>query len=170
MCHIHGPVTTDSLAEIEGATQYLVTTGKIYSIPTKSDDIDPDVLVNGTTPVRLKVLQARTVVKKRGYAVVMRFWRSISDNIRECLQPRYYEQLYEPVFTYKRVRPRSYINNLNTKWVILDKLQIEEMTPNCRRGWDTDKPFTTCLHRLDREQVALLKDNITISDANKNIS
>ena len=53
------------LAEIEGATQYLATAGETYVIPTKPDDIDPDVLVNGTAHTIVKVLQARMVVKKR---------------------------------------------------------------------------------------------------------
>ena len=77
------------LAEIERATQYLDTTGETYVIPTKLNDIDPDVLVNRTTQVRVTVLQARTIVKKRDCAVVLGFRKGGSDNIRECLQLRY---------------------------------------------------------------------------------
>ena len=70
------------LAEIEGDTQYLpITTGEIYVIPTKPDDINPEILVNGTTQVRVKVLQERTIVKKRDWAVVLGFWKGASNNI-----------------------------------------------------------------------------------------
>ena len=61
------------LTEIGGAPQYLTTTGEIYVIPTKPDNIDPEILVNGTTQVKVKVLQARTIVKKRDWAVVKGF-------------------------------------------------------------------------------------------------
>ena len=53
--------------------QYLVTVGENYIIPTKPDDIDPDVLINGTTQVKAKVLQVQTIVKKRVWAVVLGF-------------------------------------------------------------------------------------------------
>ena len=75
--------------------------------------------------------------------------------------------MYKPVFKYKRVTPRSYTTRLETKWVILDKLQIDEMTSNYKRGCETDKYFTMFLFCLDREHAALLKDNIIILNANK---
>jgi len=155
------------LAEIEGTAQYLATTGNNYVTPTQPADIDPEILINGTTQVRVKVLQERTIVSKRDWAVVKGFRKGVCDNMRECLQARYYEQLYEPVFKYKRLTPRDYISHLESKWVILDELQIEEMTKNYKRGWETDEHFTTFAYRLDREQAALLKDSIIISDADK---
>ena len=87
--------------------------------------------------------------------------------MRKCLLARYYEQLYEPVFKYKRLIPRDYISDLESNWVILDELQIDEMTKNYKRGWETDEHFTRFSYRLDRQQAALLKDGIIISDADK---
>ena len=69
------------------------------------DNIDPEILVDGTTQVRVKVLQERTIVAKRDWAVVKGFRRGVSDNMRECLQARYYKQLYESVL--KRLTPRD---------------------------------------------------------------
>ena len=57
------------------------------------------------------------------------------------------------------------MTHLEPKWGILDELQINEMTSNYKRGWETDEHFTTFSYWLDREQTALLKDNIIISDA-----
>ena len=59
--------------EIEGAPQYLTTTGESYVIPTKPDSIDPEILVNETTQIRVKVLQESTIVKKRDWAMVKGF-------------------------------------------------------------------------------------------------
>ena len=61
------------LAEIEGAAQYLTTTGETYVIPTKPNDIVPEILVNGTTQVRVKVLHERSNVNKRDWAVMKGF-------------------------------------------------------------------------------------------------
>ena len=72
-------------AEIEGATQYLTTTGNTCAIATKPDDIDPDIIVNRTTHARVKVLQARTIVKKRDLAVVLGFRKGVSNIFWECL-------------------------------------------------------------------------------------
>ena len=83
------------------------------------------------------------------------------------MQPRYFEQLYELVSKYKRITPRSYLTHLESKWVILDELQINEMTYNYKRGWETDEHFATFSFCLDREQTALLKDNLDILDADK---
>ena len=79
-------VDYELLAEIEGTTQYLTTRGKNYVTPTQPDDIDPEILVNGTTQVRVKVLQERTIVAKRYWVVVKGFRRGVSNNTRECLQ------------------------------------------------------------------------------------
>ena len=61
------------LAVIEGTAQYLTTTANNYVTPTQPDDIDPEILVNGITQVRVKVLQERTIVAKRDWAVVKEF-------------------------------------------------------------------------------------------------
>ena len=88
-------------------------------------------------------------------------------NIRECLQARYYAELYAPVFKYKRLTPRSYITHLKSKWVILDELQIDKMATNYKQGWETDEHVTTFSYLLDHEQTKLLKDGIVISDTDK---
>ena len=106
------------LVEIEKTIQYLATTGETHIIPTKLDNIDPDVLVNGTTQTWVSVLQARMIDKKRNRAVVSGFRKGVSNNFRECLQPRYYEQLYEPVLKYKRIMLRGNVTPFESKWVM----------------------------------------------------
>ena len=98
----------------------------------------------------------------------MGFRKGVIYNFREYLQPRYHEQLYKPVFKYKRITPRAYITHLKAKWVILNGLQTDKMTSNYTRGCETDEHFTTFLFCLDHEQTALLKDNIIISNTDKN--
>ena len=51
----------------------------------KPDDIDPEVLVNGTPQIQARVPQIYTTVKKQDYAVVMGFMRGVSNNIQDNL-------------------------------------------------------------------------------------
>ena len=61
------------LAKIKGTTQYITTPGEIYVLSSKSDNTDPKILVNGTTQIRVKVLQEHIFVTKRDWAVVKGF-------------------------------------------------------------------------------------------------
>ena len=54
---------------------------EIITLAQRSQTIYPEMLVNGTTQLAVKVLQTKTVVKKRNYVVVMRFRRGVSYNI-----------------------------------------------------------------------------------------
>ena len=66
-------------------------------------DIDPGVLVNGTTHIQTPVPQAHTVFKNQDYTTVMGFIRGVGNNITETLQPRYYKQLYKCIFKISRI-------------------------------------------------------------------
>jgi hypothetical protein len=155
------------LAEIQGEDKYQNNTGFEYVSPTRPPDLDPRILLPNQNQTQIKILQSESVILKRDYAVVQGFRRGIGENIRDCLETRYYEQLYENVFKYKRILPRAYLAHLEAKWVILDELQIEDMVKKYKRGWSQDEHFTTFAHRLDREQKKLSDDNIVVSDADK---
>ena len=88
----------------------------------KPGNIDPNILANETTQVRVNILQVQTIVKKRNWAVILGFWRGVSNKIRECLWSRNHKQLYTQVFKHKRLTLWSYTTYLKTKRVILDKL------------------------------------------------
>jgi hypothetical protein len=155
------------LAEIQGEDKYRNNTGFEYVSPTRPPDLDPRILLPNQNQTQIKILQSESVILKRDYAVVQGFRRGIGENIRDCLETRYYEQLYEDVFKYKRIQPRHYLAHLESKWVILDELQIEEMIKKYKRGWSADEHFTTFANRLNREQKKLRDDNIVVSDADK---
>jgi hypothetical protein len=155
------------LAEIQGEDKYLANTGFEYVSPTRPPDLDPRILLPNQLQTQIKILQSESVILKRDYAVVKGFRRGIGENIRDCLECRYYEQLYEDVFKYKRIQPRDYLAHLEAKWVILDELQIKEMIKKYKRGWSMDEHFTTFADRLNREQKKLSDDNIVVSDADK---
>ena len=154
------------LAKISVTAKYLYT-GHNYVAPTQPPDMDPDMLIPSKTQIQIKIMQSATIVANRNYAVVSGFRRGVCDNFRDALEPRYYEQMYEDIFKYKRVLPRRYIEHLELKWVILDEVQIEKMIGNYKRGWSQEEHFTTFAKRLSREQKKLKSDNIIISDADK---
>ena len=155
------------LSKIHGAAKYLLNTGHNYVAPTQPPDMDPDMLIPGKTQIQIKIMQSATIVAKRNYAGVLGFKRGVSENFRDALEPQYYKQMYEDIFKYKCVLPRRYIEHLELKWVILDKIQVEKMVTNYKRGWSSDKHFTTFTKRLSREQKKLQEDSIIISNADK---
>ena len=114
--------------------------------------MDPDMLIPGKTQIQIKIMQSVTIVSKHNYTVLMGFRTGVSENIHDALELQYYEQMYEDIFKYKCVLPRRYIKHLELKWVILDKVQIEKMIGNYKRGWSPEEHFTTFAKRLSREQ------------------
>ena len=73
----------------------------------------------------------------------------------------------EDIFKYKCVLPHHYIKHVEHKWVIVDKMQIEEMISNYKRGWSLGEHFTTFAKRLLREQKKPKEESIIISDTDK---
>ena len=90
--------------------------------------------------------------------------------MRNALCSKYYEQLKEDTFKYKRIKPRQYLTELETKWVFLDERQRKTLIDNFERGWEENEHISAFATRLDDEQAKLLADGITISDENKKIT
>ena len=87
--------------------------------------------------------------------------------MRNVLCSKYYKQLKEDTFKYKRIKPRQYLTELETKWVFLDKRQRKTLIDNFERDWEENEHITAFATYLDDEQAKVLADGITISDDNK---
>jgi hypothetical protein len=153
------------LALIDGAERYLARTGLVYVEPTKPTPQHPTINVG--TAALIKQKEAENDLWKRDYAVVLGFIRGCGENMRNALCSKYYEQLREETFKYKRIKPRQYITELETKWVFLDERQRKVLIDNFERGWEEDQHISAFATRLDDEQAKLLADGITISEENK---
>ena len=83
------------------------------------------------------------------------------------MEPRYWKQLEQTTFKWKRTTPRNYIDHLQNKWVKLDPPTIEAETNKYKRGWADDEHITLFNRRLNLEQAKLMTGKIIITDAMK---
>ena len=110
------------LAEIIGATRMNKLTNVTYVLPVKPPAVDPDVEAGNLTEKKALTAKALHEVKLVNYAIVEGFRQGFGENFRETFDAKYWEQLKEDVFKYKRITPRQYIEHLETKWVKQDPI------------------------------------------------
>jgi hypothetical protein len=154
------------LAVIEGAAKYLARTGENYIEPVRPGAQHPNIL--GGTAAQIRAMDAENDGWRRDYAIFSGFCRGCGHNVRDALDSKYYEQLREETFLYKRVRPKQYIDELKSKWVFLDEVQAEALITNYKRGWEEGEHIAAFAKRLNREQDKLDADGIIISTVDKN--
>ena len=97
------------------------------------------------------------------------FREGFGENYRKAFDPKYYEQLWEETFKYKRVLPITYITHLETRHVLLDTMVIARLRKEALRGWEAEEHITSFGTRLDRQQrkLATFSPPIHISDEDK---
>ena len=72
------------------------------------------------TQVNSRIATIENDQAKADYAVVEGFCSGFGKYFRNAFDKKYYEQLWEETFQYRRVTPRSYIVHLETRWVKMD--------------------------------------------------
>ena len=152
------------LAEIEGAAQYLTTSGGEIYVPQVKPMYADARLVGTQTAADVRTWTSENDEKKRNWAASEGFRKAFGENWRDCLPPRYWEQLEEAVFVWKNISPRQYVEHLQDVWITLDEPTIEKERDNYKRGWSDDKHITLFRRLLDLEQVTLMTGKIVISN------
>ena len=118
------------LAVIQGAEKYLVTSGKNYVQPDRPENQHPYICVTisrAPTHQQVKNLEAKNENWKRDYAVYSGFCKGCKENMMKALDTQNYEQQSQRTFKYSKLLPRDFITYLKTKWVFLDKMQIQQL-------------------------------------------
>ena len=80
---------------------------------------------------------------------------------------KYWEQLKEDVFKYKRITLRQYIEHLEKRWVKQDPIVIDKLKTSFFRGWDPENEHLVSFKvRLAHEKKTYSKYGpaITIPD------
>ena len=85
------------------------------------------------TQAAIRVAQAMNDTAKVDYAVLEGFRKGFGENFRKALDKKYYEQLWEKTFKYKRVLPITYITHLETRHVVMDTLVIKRLRAKALR-------------------------------------
>ena len=99
------------LGVIMGAVKYQSETGLNMIDPTKPPNTYAGIAA-ASTAHNTRVLTAENDLLKHDWAKVTGFLTGAGENLRDALDPKYYDQLSEPSFRYKRIHPRHYFVHL----------------------------------------------------------
>ena len=117
------------LATIVGLAQYTTEAGFNYVNPAQPPNIHLSNIACGTA-LHIHTWEADNDLQRRNYAVFGGFKIGICRNLRDALDLRYYEQVRETTFGYKRRTFRHYIEHLEEYWCMLNCKTIESLKQN----------------------------------------
>jgi hypothetical protein len=95
------------------------------------------------------------------------FLRGIVDNLRDALDEQYYSQLKHHLTAYRNVNPFQTLEHLNDRWCPLNVKAKKALKDTYYTKWDGEEHLTTFGKRLDDEQKALVRSDVTITDEDK---
>ena len=93
------------LGVIMGAVKYHSETGLNMIDPTKPPNTHAGIAA-ASTAHNTRVLTEGNDLLKHDWAKVTGFLTRTGEILRDALDPRYYDQLSEPIFRHKRIHPR----------------------------------------------------------------
>ena len=159
------------LAVIQGAEKYLEEMGLDYVQPVQPQHQHPELFVTVLrvpTQQQVKNFKAQNENWKRDYAVYSGFCKGVRENMMKALDARYYEQLSHQRYKYRDVLPQDFIEHLETKWVFLDKIHVQQLKDEYYKKWSADEHISAFARRLNEDQEKLASDGVTISNVDKN--
>ncbi len=83
------------------------------------------------------------------------------------LDEQYYSQLRNRLTAYRNVTPFQILEHLNDRWCSLDVRAKKALKDAYYTKWDGDEHLTTFGKRLDDDQRALVRSDVTIADKDK---
>ena len=155
------------LAEIMGRDKYYAKTGKWYTPPVRPPVVHPDVSAGILTDKQARIATLNHNQLKLDYAVLEGFRTGFGIIYRNAFDKKYFEQLYEETFKYKRILPRQFIAHLESRWVKQDTMVIKRLRALYFRGWEEEEHLTSYRTRLLREKTlyATYDPPVIITDA-----
>ena len=156
--------------KVMGAHKYHAKTGKNYVPPVRPLVYDPRIIIGGgVNQAQIRVTQAMNDTAKVDCAVIESFSEGFDENFRKAIDLKYYEQLWEETFKYKRVLPITYTTHLETRHAIMDILVIKQLKKEALRELREEEHILSFATRLTREQrrLATLSLHITVTDEDK---
>ncbi len=95
------------------------------------------------------------------------FLQGIVDNLRDALDKQYYSRLKHCLTAYLNVTAFQILEHLTNRWCPLDIKAKKALKDVYYTKWDGDKHLTALGKRLDNDQHALVRYDVTIVDEDK---
>jgi len=139
------------LAEILGADEYYDLTGIDTSAPPgKPASYDPTI-TNATLTHERKRREEEWELVCTAWFISKGFLRGVADNLT----------------AYRNVTPFQILEHLNERWCPLNVQAKKVLKQQYYSEWDPDKHLTAFGKRLDDDQRALIRSDVTIADDDK---
>ncbi len=157
------------LGDILDVDEYYELTGiSTYVIPVEPAMYHPSI--NNATPThKRKCKEEDWDLIRTAWFIMKGFLQGIVDNLRDALDEQYYSQLKHCLTAYRNITPFQILENLNNRWCPLDVKAKKALKDAyyTKIKWDGDEHLTTSGKRLDDDQRALVRSNVTIADKDK---
>jgi hypothetical protein len=155
------------LGDILGADEYYELTNiDSYVIPNEPASYDP-AITNATLTHERKRREEEWDLIRTAWYIRKGFLRGIVDNLRDALDEQYYAQLKNRLTAYRNVTPFQILDHLNDRWCPLDVKAKKALKDAYYTKWDGDEHLTAFGKRLDDDQRALVRSDVTIADEDK---
>jgi|LakMenEpi03Aug12_release.lakeMendotaPanAssembly.Ray.scaffolds.fasta_scaffold47914_2 hypothetical protein len=156
------------LADIMGVDEYDDLTGiSTYVIPNEPESYDPNI-TNATPTHTRKRMEEEWELVRTSWFIRKGFLRGVVDNLRDALDEQFYSQLRHRLTAYRNITPYQILEHLNTRWCPLDVKAKKELKTAYYTKWEhTIEHLTAFGKRLDDDQRALVRSDVTIADDDK---
>jgi chromosome condensin MukBEF ATPase and DNA-binding subunit MukB len=156
-----------ALAEVMATAAYTTLTGQTWVNETLPAAFDSGITA-ATTAYNASKRSAEHEDKRYAFATLVGMRKGLTENIRDALEPQYYQQLKARTIGYKKVTVKQYIKHLDDQWCKLDTMAVVQMKNDYFQPWDQSQQHLTEFSRLLEEEQELLKDaGVTIHDEEK---
>ena len=159
------------IGELTSVAEFATITGQndpYVAPPDTEDQYDPAILATMSDAVR-KRREAAWSDKLISIATRTGTLRGLTENFRDAIDKRYYEDLEDKYTGYKNVTIRQFFNELDTVWLKKCLESDEETEEHYLRDvtFGQDHTVSKFAKDLDQEQVDVARDDIVITDAKK---
>lgn len=157
------------LAYVIGVDRYEALTGLEFEEPSRPTRTHPDIDDNTSLEERAD-LKAENDENLESWYTLQGALKGLTANLRDAIDPKYYQELKKPLLGYKKVTIREYIEHIKKEWCVLDTEETRRIKLNYFRGWNEEaeeEALAMFGKRLDDEQEELAEDNIIVTSADK---
>ncbi len=155
------------LGNILGVDEYTNLTGfDTYAILAEPALYDPTIN-NATLTHKRKRKEEDWDLIRTSWFIRKGFLCGIVDNLRDTLDEQYYLQLKHHLTAYRNVTPFQILEHLNDQWCPLAVKAKKALKDAYYTNWDGNKHLIAFGKRLDDEQKALVRSDVTITDKDK---
>ena len=157
------------LAYTKGVDRYKALTGLKFEEPSRLTRIHPDIDDDTSLEERAD-LKAEKDENLEAWYALQGALKGLTANLRDAIDPKYYQELKKPLLGYKKVAIRDYFEHIKKEWCVLDTEETRLIKQHYFCGWNEEaeeEALAMFGKRLDDKQEELREDNIIITAANK---